>query len=265
MRALSVSLIAVALAGVVSLFVVDDGDGPGRIGAEGGDASTGEGDDTVPGPVAEVLEVSCGALGEAVEVAGRRVRARPDGVLVRVARLPGDGTSVEVSQLGESGVPSARGRVVEGAYDTGDVVLDRVAPGRALVRCYPDEGPRHMMSAEEDRESVEIEIVDPGGHFRGAHPLECTTDLRQNTVIDYAAPVGPQAEDGDRAVSALSEAAVRADLLVVPGDGVRIAGYPNARNRVAEITRDGRVVIVAGYRIQGGAWILGGYEACGDV
>lgn len=263
-RALAVSVVAVAALGVLGAVVVA-GDDPTSVRAGEGDDPVPAGDPveepdarSLPGPVAETLDVACGAGGSSLELGARRVRTRPGGVPVSVV-VPDDGTSVEVTQ---TGVRRAGAPVWEGVYETGDAVLERIAPGRALVRCYPDAGPRHTMGADEDPAAVAIEIVDADGHWKAPRELECESGLRQNTVVDYAAPAGRGGREAPPKGSPVDVA--RQDLPVSPGDTLEAAGYAEGRARVVEVVRDGRVVISGRYTLSQGSWLLGGYEACGD-
>ncbi len=264
-RALAVSVVAVTALGAIGAVVVaaddptSDRAGAGDDPVSAGDSAEEPDTRSLPGPVAETLDIACGAGASGLELGARRVRTQPGGVPLSVV-VPDDGTSVEVTQ---TGVRRAGTPVWEGVYETGDAVLERIAPGRALVRCYPEDGPRHMMDASEDPESVAVEIVDADGHWQAARELECESELRQNMIVDYAAPAGPSGREAPPAEPVVGVA--REDLPVSPGDTLEAVGYAEARERVVEVVRDGRVVISARYTLSRGSWLLGGYEACGDL
>lgn len=233
-----------------SMLVLTGGAGAVAVVAAIVVGAVGDPEITVDDPVTDVLEVSCAEHGTVVTTP--RVRAQPDGVHLRIVALPGDGTSVELA-----------GSEVErrgGAHRAGDSVIDTVGPGDVLVRCYPDGGPRHFLSAADDPESVAIEIVDADGHWRDPGDLECRTDLVQSTIYDYAAD-----ETIDDREEKPPLEVVASERFAQPGGEIEIAGYEQADRRWVRLSQDGRVVALARYSNEGGTWVVHSIHACADT
>lgn len=200
--------------------------------------------------IADVLPVSCedGVLSIGVE----RVRVHADGLHVQVAELPDRGTSVEIRspddpdllEIGSGGA----------AHDTGLTVLDTVAPGTVLVRCYPDDGPRHMLSISDDDETMSVEIVDDGGHWAEPERLDCG-GVVAHMIPDYGAPPAPPAEPVEPLARAVDTAGRE-------GAEVRTYGYPAGTTRWASVAIDSRIVSRSSYVRDGTGWRVVGSTGC---
>ncbi len=200
--------------------------------------------------IADVLPVSCadGVLSIGVE----RARVHADGLHVQVAELPDRGTSVEIRSpddpdLLEVGSGGA-------AHDTGLTIIDTVAPGTVLVRCYSDDGPRHMLSIIDDDEAMSVEIVDDGRHWTEPERLDCGGVVAR-MIPDYGSLPAPPAEP----VEPLARAVDTADR---EGAEVRTYGYPAGATRWASVVIDDQIVSRSSYVRDGTGWRVVGSTSC---
>lgn len=202
------------------------------------------------GGTADVLQVSCsdGVL----TLGADRVEVDADGLHVEVEALPDDGTSVEFRSPDEPELEVGSGGA---AHTTGRTVIDTVAPGPLLVRCHPEDGPRHFLGITEDEEARAVEVVDSGGYWVPPDPLDCTGPVAR-MIPDYATPPAPPVEPAEPLADAV-------DTTGRDGAEVRTHGYPGGRLRWASIVVDGDVVSRGTYERDGASWRVVGSTSCG--
>jgi hypothetical protein len=225
-------LLSVTVAIVLSACAVAEADEASRLPVVRGDA-------------AGLLSVRC--VDDEVRVDGDRVRTRPDGVHIRVEELPDDGTTVELANADASAVPLGGGG--GGVGGIGVTVLDTIAPGPVLVRCFPDDGPRHFLTAHDDENSVVVEVVDEGGHWRS--PVNWTCEPTGYLVFDYGGPSNVrEREQARQLVDAAST------HLGVPPEAVQTFGYERGRWRWAGVVQDSTLEVLASFKDTGGVWLV---------
>lgn len=222
-------------------------DGEGAAAAAGAAATAGG-----LGEASEVLTVACSD--EGIEVEGRRVIAGPDGVHLDVRSLPADGTTVELASVSAGGVGKQAGSL-GGAHEVGSRVIDTVTPGQVLVRCYPDHGPRHFQSAEQDPESLPIQVVGPDANWAPIPDLDCSGPVA-HVIYDHAAA---PSEVGETVHPLVDTAA--ADL-GQSRDDIEIFGFGDGRRRWAGVRKEGVFVTVASYVADGEGWRITGATSC---
>lgn len=195
----------------------------------------------------EVLDVRCddGDL----HLGSNRVRTHPDGVHVHVRELPDDGTTVELTNVDPPDAPMGGGGR-GGAYEVGIAVLNMVAPGPVLVRCYPDAGPRHFLSAHEDADSVVVEVVDEVGHWRWPDGGACDS-MVSGTIFDYGVGGLPDVDEREQ-LGQLDQAA--AMHLGLAPEAVQTFGYEQGTWRWAGVVQDGKLEALASFENVGGIW-----------
>lgn len=203
-------------------------------------------------PPADVLTVSCRQ--GAIRVGAARVRTKADGLHLHVLALPHDGTSVEVSNS-RQGIDGRLLGGLGGASSLGVTVIATVAPGEILVRCYPDEGPRHFQSADEDAQAVTVEVVDQANHWRELPRSGC--DAMGVAIYDHFTKPNPG--DGPPTI-ALEE--VAASDLNQPREIIRTFGYENADIRWAGVIRANRLTTFGSYQRHGDSWRLKSTTSC---
>jgi hypothetical protein len=200
----------------------------------------------VHGDLAGVLAVRC-VDGE-VQVDSDRVRTRPNGVHIRVEELPEDGTTVELANTDASAAPPGGGRGRAGGI--GVTVLDTIAPGPVLVRCFPDDGPRHFLPAHDDDTSVAVEVVDEGGHWRS--PGSWTCEYSETfLVFDYGPP--PDVRERQHVPQLVDAASTH---LGVPPEAVQTFGYERGTWRWAGVVQDSTLEALTSFKDTGGVWLV---------
>jgi hypothetical protein len=202
-------------------------------------------------PPAPVLEVVCD--GATTTVATPTVRARADGVHLRVDNRSGGPLTVSVR---------AEGRALFGARVAAGVSEPRpdggagwsVPPGVASVGCFPPG------TGEEGAGYATFQVVDPQGLWV-PWELEC----REGSVTAAIDRADPRGEPGDPVDVAWPYLAPYLGSLG-QGDRLERAGYPDQVPVVVRVARDGRTVATAELTPgEGGGWVVSTVSVCEEA
>ena len=116
-------------------------------------------------------------------------------------------------------------------------------PGELRAGCYypPDKPNKSKPDYEE------LKVVDPEGAY-------VPTRLGCRVAVSGIPEYGPGARGGKGNVVEITRQKLRKDL--EPGDRVERAGYPESRQPIVRVVRDGEVVATASYvRVEKGGWL----------
>jgi hypothetical protein len=192
--------------------------------------------------IPDVARLVCGEDGS--RLSAPKVRPRADGIhLVVENRLGVDSGFAVENREGGMGSNAPRGK-------SGHVLT--LPPGELRVGCnYP---PDKLNESEPDYQ--DLKVVDPEEVYIPV-ALECR--VAGSAQPDYLPDA--RGKKGNVVELAREEAQIKDNLK--PGDEVERAGYPESREPVVRVVRDGKVTAVAAFRkAEKGRWLVDQISFC---
>jgi hypothetical protein len=192
--------------------------------------------DAIPIPESPVITNGDGQM-----IIDDRVRPQSDGVhlVIDNQRDYDPGTAFRFPTGGGGGENAPPGKTT--------LVLD-TGPGALEVACYPKD-------PNAEPQYLAATIVDPEGLYAPAE-LECAHG-GVGGVADYT-------KEPEGKPDATAVAREQLDFGLEQGDELRRAGYPDSRNPVFVVVRDGRVLATTTLLRGQSGWYTDSYDACDD-
>lgn len=196
----------------------------------------------------ELARIACDA--ETTDVLTPRVRPQRDGIHLRFENRAGKPLAYSV----ESRRGGGRGGGVD-AQGTDAVVP--LPPGPLAVACFDPEA----SDDPSEKERSEVEVVDPLGLWTPS-VLSSTCKTAVATTADYAS--GAEGEGG--APFEVTRRFLERRGVLEDGDIVEAAGYPEQKEAIVRLARDGETLAVLEFMSDGeGGWLLSTVNACTGI
>jgi hypothetical protein len=194
---------------------------------------------------AVVAEFTCDPSGTGTIAPGSRaVDAQPDGVHVAVTNLTDERISFTVG-----GSESPMYVVGQGEADPGErkELVEAIPPGDAHISCVVA-----SKSGIDTAPMADLRVADPAGSYV---PIGMVCPMTSQPTKDANAFPGDAVEVARQHLSGLEY-----------DDAVERAGYPEAKEPIVRVVRNGDVVAMATFRNDGrGEWLVDTLVTCADV
>jgi hypothetical protein len=202
-----------------------------------GDRLPGIADGSSPADLPTAVLLTCD--GETTTLDTPQVRPQADGVHIVITNTSGIDLALEIRDRAGEAVSPPRHEVVWPGE-----------PGTLELRCLDP-----VDSAIPEGGYVEVEVVDPEGIY-------VPTELACDEVTGWNADFAPDAVGVADPVAGARES----HEWIEPDDVVELAGYPESLTRLVRVVRDGEIVAVLEFFLNGpDAWLEESGNACAGV